>query len=201
MLDFDVKNIRFSKKIIGGYDSVAVDRFLDEVGSYLDEIKFENAGLKKKVCELIEKVRSYQEDEASIRKAILNSQKIADASLLDADIKAKHALREAGEKAIEIIDKTNLDISKKIDTAKLVFGYFNTFKSELIKKYEEQIDFLNKIYFEDIGVTEEKFLSLKKDGEKILEYVNENCFSERVDSCEINAGSDDIENFKRGKLN
>lgn len=74
----EIENKKFSKAIIGGYDTEDVNEFLSKVAEDYDRLLSENDTLKGKLKLLVEKLEEYRDIEDSLRKALFTAEKTAD---------------------------------------------------------------------------------------------------------------------------
>ncbi len=140
----DISDIRFSRSAFG-YRASEVDLFIDglqkKILSAIDErdsLISENARLKDELSEL----KNTQE---SITRAIANSEKIAQASVIDAGVKSKYILKDASEKAAIMVKTANDEYKKTIDEVNKIGSDINSFVGDYIKKLESQIESMKAI--------------------------------------------------------
>lgn len=140
----EVSGVRFSRSALG-YKALEVDSFIDSVQKKImsvideyDKISKENEGLKAELLEL----KNAQE---SVTRAIANSERIAQASVIDAGVKSKYILKDASEKAASMIKTANDEYKKKMDEAIKLRNEINIFVDDCIKKFETQVDMLKKV--------------------------------------------------------
>lgn len=117
----DIREKEFEKMRIGGYDTAAVDDFLDEIADDLTACQKENTVLKSKMKVLVSKIEEYRANEEALNMAVLSAQKLAvqieneareraSAMIADADAKAKARIGGIEEEAAAA--------QKKLDDAK-----------------------------------------------------------------------------------
>ena len=152
----DIIDIRFSRAAFG-YKASEVDSFIDDlqqrVSSALKEcndIILENEKLKSEVKEM-------KRTQDSITRAIANSEKIAQASVIDASVKSKYILTDASKKASAIVDAANFEYERKISEAKQINENIVEFSKNCIQQFEDQIERMKK--YSDAKVS---LLDLKK---------------------------------------
>lgn len=140
----EVSGVRFSRSALG-YKALEVDSFIDSVQKKImsvideyDKISKENEGLRAELLEL----KNAQE---SVTRAIANSERIAQASVIDAGVKSKYILKDASEKAASMIKTANDEYKKKMDEAIKLRNEINIFVDDCIKKFETQVDMLKKV--------------------------------------------------------
>ena len=93
---------------------------------------------------LIEKLKneilSLRSEKEAITRAIVNSEKIAQASVIDAGVKSKYILRDASEKAAKMMNSANDEYERKINEAKKLNEEIEAFVSDCIQKFGNQIE-------------------------------------------------------------
>lgn len=93
--------VTFAKALFGGYDMASVDEFLEPFTEDYITLYKENALLKSKMRVLVEKLEEYRRNEASMRDAIVNSQKTCDKMVREAEAKCAKMLNDANAAAAE----------------------------------------------------------------------------------------------------
>lgn len=141
----DVKNINFRKSVFGGYKAFEVDSFADKILESYEYLQRENMRLLAEMEELKRKLAKYKEEESGIRNALLSAQKLADASLLDADNKVKSVLLEASRKADEIVSSAKDEVARQKEIAWDIRIKLEKFQNELIRICSQQIGEVKKI--------------------------------------------------------
>lgn len=96
-----IEQISFGKQTFGGYDMQAVDEFLEPLTEDYITLYKENALLKNKMRVLVAKLEEYRQSEASMKDALINSQKACDTMIKEAEAKCAQMLAEANAAAIE----------------------------------------------------------------------------------------------------
>ncbi|MDR1364263.1 MAG: DivIVA domain-containing protein [Oscillospiraceae bacterium] len=155
-----VRDARFSRAVIGGYKPCDVDKFLDEIQDTFREMSIQHNDLKEEIECLKRKIDQFRSEEATIRRAIINSQQIAEASVIDAGVKSKYILKDASEKANKMMSIAKSDAKKKLNISKRLYEHTEKLKGELIKRFEEQIAFLKNLPCDPITEIEEELFSV-----------------------------------------
>lgn len=128
----DIREKAFEKMRIGGYDTAAVDDFLDEIADDLTACQKENTVLKSKMKVLVSKIEEYRANEEALNMAVLSAQKLAvqieteareraAAMIADADAKAKArigGIEDEAAAAQKKLDDAKAATEKFFDTAK-----------------------------------------------------------------------------------
>ncbi|MDE6729487.1 MAG: DivIVA domain-containing protein [Oscillospiraceae bacterium] len=101
----EIQEKRF-EKAAWGYQQEEVDEFLSEIQAALQEIDAEREDNNHKIQVLADKVREYMRDEEALKDALLGAQK-----------EGHRVLREANEKADQIIDRAKEEAAMLLDEA------------------------------------------------------------------------------------
>ena len=118
-----IDQISFSRATFGGYDMQAVDQFLEPLTEDYVTLYKENALLKSKMKFLVSKLEEYQNNEVSMKDAIVNAQKTCDMMVKEAEAKCIAMLAEANASAMENAKKSDAMISAesaRVEEAKKV---------------------------------------------------------------------------------
>ena len=146
----EIRNVHFRKSNFNGYKSEDVEAFIDEVQESYDQLLRENAELQKKVDVLASKLEEYQHEEDGIRSALINAQKLGDASLRDAKHKAEIILKDATIKAEKIVANAQIEIRREKEIVERMQKDVADFKTNLLKLYKEHLMLINNIRSEDV---------------------------------------------------
>lgn len=136
----DIENKVFSSALMG-YNREEVNLFLEELVSDYRKLTEENASLHKKLSILVEKVDEYRKDEHYLREAIVNAQKISEASTIEAEQRARKIIEEAESKAAELLQTARAErdtiIAEAEEEAKRIVSEASE-KAEKIAAYSEE---------------------------------------------------------------
>ena len=150
ILKRSILDIRFARAAFG-YKASEVDNFIDDLQQQIslavkecNELILENEKLKSEIKEM-------KRAQDSITRAIANSEKIAQASVIDASVKSKYILSDASKKASAMVDAANSEYERKINEAKKINDAVTMFSKSCIQKFEDQIEQMKK--FSDIKVS------------------------------------------------
>lgn len=112
MLTLDeIKAISFRKANFNGYKTEDVDKFIDDIVETVAKLTSEKAKLLKQLDLLVKKVDEYRASEDAVGIAMLNAQKIAEASVKEATEKA-NALTTKAEKNAETLENSSREKSE-----------------------------------------------------------------------------------------
>lgn len=101
----EIKDISFRRG--RGYRGEDVDAFIDEVIVSFEQLKKEKSDLIRKMDILATRVEQYRADEETVRNALLSSQRVADASIKEANAKAAQIVSDAEAKAQSMLKEAN----------------------------------------------------------------------------------------------
>lgn len=146
----EIRNVHFRKSNFNGYKSEDVEAFIDEVQESYDQLLKENAELQKKVDVLAGKLEEYQHEEDAIRSALMNAQKLGDASLRDAKHKSEIILKDATIKAEKIVANAQTEIKREKEIVDRMQKDVADFKTNLLRLYKEHLTLINNIRSEDV---------------------------------------------------
>ena len=100
----EIEEVKLGRAKVGGYKAEDVDNFIDKVRESYEKLNNENVELMTKVKVLAQRVNTYREQEDSVRNALIKAQKIEDDCLKEAQNKASEMLRKAGLEADKIVE-------------------------------------------------------------------------------------------------
>jgi len=155
----EIRNVNFRKANFGGYRAEDVEAFIDEVQLSYDTLLRENAELVKKLEVLAAKLEEYQSEEDSIRNALMNAQKVGDASLRDAKHKAEIILKDATIKAEKIVANAQSEIHRERDIIERMQRDIAEFKTRLLRAYKDHLTLINNLPTDEIMRPETKELA------------------------------------------
>jgi len=160
----DIYDKKF-EKAVGGYKIEDVNRFLIELGDYVDDMQAEYGELEKKLEFLAEKLEEYRADEESLRVAVVSAHKLGESIVREAQVKAEAILSEAANKGEEMLaeakktsDHTLGNIRRDLATESYSMESMKAavvkFRRQILTMYERQIDLIHTIPFNEDEVVE-----------------------------------------------
>ena len=102
----DIRNIEFAKAAMGGYKIDHVHEFLEEVAASVEQMQNEKTELMRRLTDLDSRIAQYQEDESSLKTALLSAQRLADQIMADAKADAEALMTETQRKADSLTRET-----------------------------------------------------------------------------------------------
>lgn len=158
----DIQNKEF-KRTIGGYNTKAVDGFLDEIIGDYESIYKENIELKDKISMLMDQVNHFKSLEETLKSTLLVAQSTADEVTSSARRKSNVIIEEAETEAKKIIENAKEEvrsIKKEYDLLKKEIFIFKTRYKSFIQAQLASID----EFYEDIEKTSSSSRSSQNSG-------------------------------------
>jgi len=141
----EIMEKRFNKGKLFGYHPEEVDSFLDSTARTLQELENRNRSLEGQVQELTDKLRQYQEDEESLRSALVGAQKLGDSMVREARQKADGILQTANEQAEQILYAARRREENQREGLEQIKQEVSDFKSRLIEIYRKHIELIREL--------------------------------------------------------
>ena len=141
----ELRNAQFSKARLGGYVMAEVDKLLDQVTPDYETLYNENAELRKKVEVLLDRLDHYQEQEDSIKAAILNAQRMCDTIVAQAKQQAALIEQDAKIKASRVAEEAQRSIQDKNDELAAIRQEVTQFRSSLVALYRSHLEKIREI--------------------------------------------------------
>ncbi len=110
----DISNKEF-KKVLRGYDSEAVDEFVDKIVEDYEVLFKENCIFKEKMSVMDDKIDHYSNIESTIQNTLVLAQNAAEQVKEGAQKEADMIVRSANETAQKILDKAHDDVIRVND--------------------------------------------------------------------------------------
>ena len=151
----EIQAMSFEKAVFGGYDMKGVDEFVEKITETIAALQKENAALKSKMKELVDKIEEYRSVEDGMRRALVSAQNIAQETLEKSKTEAEQLLTTARTEAETRIENYRIQIaneSKRLEEAKAKNAEF---VAQLSAVYEEQLKSLVALSASDILVEEQ----------------------------------------------
>lgn len=114
-----LETVSFGKKFGGGYNTEDVDSFLEPLFADYITLYNENASLRNKMRMLVTKLEEYRSAEASMKEAIINTQKTCDVQISETQAKCAAMIKDAEAAAVEA-DKKIAAEEARVEEARLV---------------------------------------------------------------------------------
>lgn len=145
MLTLDeIRNIQFTKGI-GGYKTAEVDDFVDECIATVEALIGEKDETTKKLNVLADKLMEYRQEEDNIRTALLSAQKMGDAVVREANLKAEQIVKEANDKAAQIERIARAEIADEQATLEKMKAEVADFKAQILSIYRQHLELISNL--------------------------------------------------------
>lgn len=192
-----ISNVKFRRSAFGGYKPEDVDCFIDNVCDSYRFLCEKKCELESKINDLNKELSKYREEKECIRNAILSAQKLADASITDANNKAREIVKDASNQANDIIEHARAISKEEHNKSQKIHDEIKSFRDNLMKLYNQHINLINQISEEDLieNVSDIEISSLSNDSENCEVFKIDNDEQEILksdDKTEENNKSDEI---------
>ena len=146
MLTIDeVKNISFRKANLGGYRPEDVEAFIDDVVATLEQNKKDKIELVKKLDILAKRIEEYRRDEENVRGALINAQKVMDATKKEANEQAEKIINDAKIKAQDIIVKANSSVVEQKNNFLKLQADSVVLREQLLEIYKNHLALIEEL--------------------------------------------------------
>jgi len=141
----DLKEKKFERTLLNGYDMAPVDDFLEQIYEDFGALYKENAVLKSKIKVLVEKVEEYRSTEDSMRMALLTAQKMGGELLDESRAKGDAILAEVNEQA----KRRAIELREQLagEEARLAAAEQRTseFSKKVLRLIADEADFIERL--------------------------------------------------------
>ncbi|MGN0499062.1 MAG: DivIVA domain-containing protein [Acutalibacteraceae bacterium] len=146
MLTIDeVKNISFRKANLGGYRPEDVEAFIDDVVATLEQHKKDKIELVKKLDILAKRIEEYRRDEENVRGALINAQKVMDATKKEANEQAEKIVNDAKVKAQDIVVKANSSVVEQKNNYLKLQADAVVLREQLLEIYKNHLALIEEL--------------------------------------------------------
>lgn len=143
----EIRNVEFSRG--RGYHAEEVDDFIDACTETVEQLLREKQELSDKLKVLADKIVEYRNDEDNIRAALLNAQRAGDATVREAEAKAKAVLEAAEADAANIRQVALTKIEDEKRELERMQREVANFKARMMALYREHIELISNLPDED----------------------------------------------------
>lgn len=146
MLTIDeVKNISFRRANLGGYRPEDVEAFIEEVVDTLEQNKKDKIDLVKKLDILAKRIEEYRRDEESVKGALLNAQKVMEATKREAQQDADRIISDAKAQAQDIIVKANASVVEQKNNYLKLQADAVVLREQLLEIYKNHLALIDEL--------------------------------------------------------
>lgn len=136
----NIRNVEFNRG--RGYRAEEVDDFIDACADTVQQLMQEKEELNQKMKVLADKLVEYRNDEDSIRAALLNAQRTGDTVLREAEQKAQQIIEEAKTEAENARQALLARVEEEKQKLERVQREVAAFKERLLSLYKEHLELL-----------------------------------------------------------
>ena len=165
----DVRSVQFEKNL-RGYRTEDVDRFLDKVEEQLTQDENEAEALRKQIADLTaenqklrQNMKDYEADGDMLKSALINAQRMGENVIREANQKAEEILHRANLRGDDVIRDANELLQKASDRADEIISEANEkklaeereydrvrlevtrFKSDVLNLYRSHVESLSRL--------------------------------------------------------
>ena len=165
----DVRSVQFEKNL-RGYRTEEVDRFLDKVEEQLTQSENEAEALRKQIADLTaenqklrQEMKDYEADGDMLKSALINAQRMGENFIREANQKAEEILHRANLRGDDVIRDANELLQKASDRADEIINEANEkklaeereydrvrlevtrFKSDVLNLYRSHVESLSRL--------------------------------------------------------
>ena len=165
----DVRSVQFEKNL-RGYRTEEVDRFLDKVEEQLTQSENEAEALRKQIADLTaenqklrQEMKDYEADGDMLKSALINAQRMGENVIREANQKAEEILHRANLRGDDVIRDANELLQKASDRADEIINEANEkklaeereydrvrlevtrFKSDVLNLYRSHVESLSRL--------------------------------------------------------
>lgn len=140
----DIRNVEFTKTM-GGYKVSEVEAFVEACAETVEAMTAEREDLNKKLSILADKLVEYRRDEDSIRSALLSAQRMGDTVMRDANDKADEIVNKAHVQAQNILTDAKASIKEYETELERVKKEVADFKAMILSLYKEHLAVLKQV--------------------------------------------------------
>ena len=137
----------------GGYDTNAVDSFLEPLTEDYINLYKENSVLKSKMRILVEKLEEYRNQESSMQSALLAAQKTCEQMTLETEKKCAQMLREAEEAATAKSRDATVLIGEEKERLEAAQTASREFLDSMEQQLQQQLQLLQELRSKEFTVT------------------------------------------------
>lgn len=140
----DVRRVMFDK-CMRGYRCEDVDDYLKQVAESMDALSAQNEELQKKLLVLAQRIDQYRAEEDTLRTTMINAQRLGENVIREAKQKAAEILREANIKAEDREQRAKDDVELARQEVVTLKSEADSFKRGLMDMYRKHINLISKL--------------------------------------------------------
>ena len=140
----DVRRVAFDRTM-RGYRCEDVDDYLKQVADSMDELAANNDEMQKKLVILAQRIDQYRADEDALSTSMINAQRLGENVIREAKQKAAEIIRAANIRAEDREQRARDEVELAQQELVALKKEADTFKKKLMELYREHIEVIAKI--------------------------------------------------------
>ena len=140
----DVRHVTFDKAF-QGYRREDVDDYLKQVAQAMDDLAAQNDDLQKKLVMLAQRIEKYRTMENSLSTSMINAQRLGENVIREAKQKAAEIIRAANMKADDREQRARDDVELAKQEIVTLKSEADSFKRSLMEMYRKHINLISKM--------------------------------------------------------
>ena len=140
----DVRRVTFDRAM-RGYRCEDVDDYLKQVADSMDELAANNDEMQKKLVILAQRIDQYRADEDALSTSMINAQRLGENVIREAKQKAAEIIRAANIRAEDRAQRARDEVELAQQELVTVKKEADAFKKKLMELYRQHIEVLSKI--------------------------------------------------------
>lgn len=140
----DVRRVTFEKSM-RGYRCDDVDDYLKQVAESMEALSAQNDDLQKKLVVLAQRIDQYRAEEDTLRTTMINAQRLGENVIREAKQKAAEIIRSANMKAEDREQRARDDVELAKQEIVTLKSEADSFKRSLMEMYRKHINLISKL--------------------------------------------------------
>lgn len=140
----DVRRVTFEKSM-RGYRCDDVDDYLKQVAESMETLSAQNDDLQKKLVVLAQRIDQYRAEEDTLRTTMINAQRLGENVIREAKQKAAEIIRAANMKAEDREERARDDVELAKQEIVTLKSEADSFKRSLMEMYRKHINLISKL--------------------------------------------------------
>ena len=140
----DVRRVTFDKAM-RGYRCDDVDDYLKQVAESMDALAAKNDEMQKNLVVLAQRIDQYRAEEDTLRTTMINAQRLGENVIREAKQKAAEIIRSANMKADDREQRARDDVELAKQEIVTLKSEADSFKRSLMEMYRKHINLINKL--------------------------------------------------------
>lgn len=192
-----IKEIRFKRSGLRGYNREEVNEFVSSVKDFVEKLVKKQNKLFDEMKSLKEELQKYKKDEEYLKETLVNAKRIAAEEIRKAEDKSKLMIIEAEEDREKIIADKQIEISKQEKILNQMKKEVADFKTRLLNEYKLHLRMISSIEKDEIELEKEKTFKSSDDKKVISEGNSKNEKEIKTDSASNFTSKEKEDKFRK----